>query len=288
MDVIASPGEMRTAAAAFRRENLTLGLVPTMGFFHEGHLSLIRRARAECERVVVSVFVNPTQFGPGEDFERYPRDLSRDQELAADAGVDIMFTPTTENMYPEGYATYVVVERLGDRLCGARRPGHFRGVATVVAKLFHLCRPTVAYFGQKDYQQAIIIKRLAADLDFDVAVEVLPTVREADGLAMSSRNAYLSSPERSQATCLYRALVRAQQLSAAGENRPAKFVDEMSAVVAAEPAARVEYAEVLDAEELVPVEEVSEGALAALAAFVGPTRLIDNTLLGKDKLTPEL
>jgi len=217
MDVIASPGEMRTAAAAFRRENLTLGLVPTMGFFHEGHLSLIRRARAECERVVVSVFVNPTQFGPGEDFERYPRDLSRDQELAADAGVDIMFTPTTENMYPEGYATYVVVERLGDRLCGARRPGHFRGVATVVAKLFHLCRPTVAYFGQKDYQQAIIIKRLAADLDFDVAVEVLPTVREADGLAMSSRNAYLSSPERSQATCLYRALVRAQQLSAAGE-----------------------------------------------------------------------
>lgn len=259
-----------------------------MGYFHEGHLSLMRRARADCQRVVVSLFVNPTQFGPDEDLGRYPRDFERDRELAAAESVDIIFAPAAEDMYAEGYATYVDVERLTEVLCGARRPGHFRGVATVVAKLFNICRPTAAYFGQKDYQQAQVIKKLAADLDFDVKIEVLPIVREVDGLAMSSRNKYLSPEERRQATCLFRALSRAQELSAAGETRPAKFVDEMAAVIAAQPSVRVDYAEVVHPQELTPVAAVEEGSVAAVAAFVNGTRLIDNTVLGKENLRAEV
>jgi len=259
-----------------------------MGYFHEGHLSLMRRARADCRRVVVSLFVNPTQFGPSEDLERYPRDFERDRELAAAEGVDIIFAPATEDMYPEGYATYVDVERLTDGLCGALRPGHFRGVATVVAKLFNICRPTAAYFGQKDYQQAQVIKKLAADLDFDVEVEVLATVREADGLAMSSRNEYLTPEERRQATCLFRALARAQELFAAGETRPAKIVDELTVTITAQPAARVDYAEVIHPQELTPVTTVEKGAVAAVAAFVNETRLIDNTILGEEDLRAEV
>jgi pantoate--beta-alanine ligase len=259
-----------------------------MGYFHEGHLSLMRRARADCQRVVVSVFVNPTQFGPSEDLGRYPRNFERDRELAAAEGVDIVFAPPAKDIYPEGYATHVDVERLSEGLCGASRPGHFRGVATVVAKLFNICRPTAAYFGQKDYQQAQVIKRLAADLNFDVEIEVLPIVREADGLAMSSRNQYLEPEERRQATCLFRALARAQELFAAGETRSAKFVDEMTAVVAAQPAVRVEYAQVIHPRELTPVAAVEQGAVAAVAAFVNKTRLIDNTILGKENLQAEV
>jgi len=288
VEILKSPREMRTAAEGFRRRNFSLGLVPTMGYFHEGHLSLMRRARADCRRVVVSLFVNPTQFGPSEDLERYPRDFERDRELAAAEGVDIIFAPATEDMYPEGYATYVDVERLTDGLCGALRPGHFRGVATVVAKLFNICRPTAAYFGQKDYQQAQVIKKLAADLDFDVEVEVLATVREADGLAMSSRNEYLTPEERRQATCLFRALARAQELFAAGETRPAKIVDELTVTITAQPAARVDYAEVIHPQELTPVTTVEKGAVAAVAAFVNETRLIDNTILGKEDLRAEV
>ncbi len=259
-----------------------------MGYFHEGHLSLMRRARADCQRVVVSLFVNPTQFGPSEDLGRYPRDFERDRELAAAEGVDIVFAPAAKDIYPEGYATYVDIERLSEGLCGASRPGHFRGVATVVAKLFNICRPTAAYFGQKDYQQAQVIKRLAADLNFDVEIEVLPIVREADGLAVSSRNQYLEPEERPQATCLFRALARAQELFAAGETQPAKFVDEMTAVVAAQPAVRTDYAEVIHPQELTPVATVEEGAVAAVAAFVNETRLIDNTILGKEDLRAEV
>lgn len=288
MEVVTSPREMRTEAEELRRKNSSLGLVPTMGYFHEGHLSLMRRARADCQRVVVSVFVNPTQFGPSEDLGRYPRDFERDRELAAAEGVDIVFAPAAKDIYSEGYATYVDVERLSEGLCGASRPGHFRGVATVVAKLFNICRPTAAYFGRKDYQQAQVIKRMAADLNFYVEIEVLPIVREADGLAMSSRNRYLEPEERRQATCLFRALAGAQELFAAGETQPAKFVDEMTAVVAAQPAVRVEYAQVIHPRELTPVAAVEEGAVAAVAAIVNETRLIDNTILGKENLRAEV
>jgi pantoate--beta-alanine ligase len=275
---------MRRAAEALRRGGASLGLVPTMGYFHAGHLSLMRRARAECRRVVVTLFVNPAQFGPGEDLARYPRDFERDRDLAAAEGVDVLFAPDAAAMYPEGYATYVDVERLTVGLCGASRPGHFRGVATVVAKLFNLCRPSRAYFGRKDYQQAQVIKRLAADLDCGVEIEVLPIVREADGLALSSRNAYLSPAERRQATCLYRALARAQELFAAGERAPARYIAAMAAVVAAEPDARLDYAELVHPEELTPVRAAEAGSVAALAVFINQTRLIDNTALGEDEL----
>jgi pantoate--beta-alanine ligase len=275
---------MQSKAEEFRRKKLSLGLVPTMGYFHEGHLSLMRRARADCDVVVVSLFVNPTQFGPGEDFHHYPRDVERDERLAAAEGVDVMFAPEAADMYAEGYATYVNVERLTDVLCGARRPGHFRGVATVVAKLLNICRPTVAYFGRKDYQQAQVIRRLAADLNCGVKIEVLPIVREADGLAMSSRNSYLSPEERRQATCLYRTLARAQALFAEGERRPAKFLDEMAAVVKAEPAAEIDYVEIVHPFELTPVPKVEAGSVAALAAFINKTRLIDNTIIGEEDL----
>ncbi|NIT35368.1 MAG: pantoate--beta-alanine ligase [candidate division Zixibacteria bacterium] len=284
MEIVTSPREMQTKAEEFRRKKLSLGLVPTMGYFHEGHLSLIRRARADCDVVVVSLFVNPTQFGAGEDFERYPRDIERDERLATAEGVDVMFAPEATDMYAEGYTTYVDVERLTEVLCGARRPGHFRGVATVVAKLLNICRPEVAYFGRKDYQQAQVIKRLAADLNYGVKIEVLPIVREADGLAMSSRNSYLSPEERRQATCLYRALARAQALFAEGERRPAKFLDEMAAVAKAEPAAEIDYIEIVHPLELTPVPKVEAGSVAALAAFINKTRLIDNTIIGEEDL----
>lgn len=284
MDVITSPAVMRRTAEELRRDNASLGLVPTMGYFHEGHLSLVRRARADCKWVVVSLFVNPTQFGPGEDLDRYPRSFERDKELAAATGADVLFAPDAEAMYAEGYATYVCVERLTDRLCGASRPGHFRGVATVVAKLLNCCRPTRAYFGRKDYQQGQVIKRLVADLNFDVEIDLLPTVRETDGLAMSSRNEYLSPAERRQATCLYRAVARAQELFAEGAREPARYVAEMKAVVAAEPDARLDYAEVVHPEELAPVAEVEPGSVAALAVYINETRLIDNTALGEEDL----
>jgi pantoate--beta-alanine ligase len=275
---------MREAAEALRRADLRLGLVPTMGYFHEGHLSLMRRARAECDRVVVSLFVNPAQFSPGEDLGRYPRDFERDCDLAAAEGVDLLFAPETNDVYPPGFATYVDVERLTEGLCGASRPGHFRGVATVVAKLFNLCRPAVAYFGQKDYQQAQVIRRLVADLDFGLQVEVLPIVREPDGLAMSSRNQYLSADERRQATCLYRALVRAAELFASGETRTDRLVAQMRAVVEAEPAARVDYAAIVDAYELAPLRRAAPGAVAAVAVYFNDTRLLDNAILGTDEL----
>ncbi len=288
MEIVRSPGDMRNTAEEFRRKNLSLGLVPTMGFFHEGHLSLIRSARAACQRVVVSLFVNPTQFAPGEDFDRYPRDFERDRKLAAAEGVDVMFAPASEDIYPEGYATYVEVERLTDGLCGARRPGHFRGVATIVAKLFNICLPTTAYFGQKDYQQAQVIKRMAKDLDFGVGIEILPIIRETDGLAMSSRNKYLSPEERRQATCLYGALVRAQELFAAGETKPGRYSDEMKALIGTQPSVRLDYAEVVHPLELTPVSAVERGMVAVVAAFVEETRLIDNTILGEEELGAEV
>ena len=278
--VVNDIAEVRAAIVEARETGKTVGLVPTMGALHEGHLSLVRASAAECGFTVISVFVNPTQFGPGEALEPYTQDLENDVKLAADAGADLIFAPTAGAMYAAGYATYVEVERLTDGLCGAGRPGHFRGVTTVVTKLFNICKPDVAYFGQKDAQQATIIKRMTLDLDMDVEVRVLPTVREPDGLAMSSRNKYLSGEERLQATCLYRALQKAEELYAAGVRSADSMTTEITAIVEAEQDTRIDYISVVDAEELLPIEEITAPALVALAVFVGDTRLIDNVILG--------
>jgi pantoate--beta-alanine ligase len=265
------------------RQNLPepLGLVPTMGYLHEGHLSLVRVARRECASVVVSIFVNPTQFGPQEDLERYPRDLPRDLTLLEAEGVDVVWTPTPQIMYPEGYQTWVTVEQIAAPLEGAMRPGHFRGVATVVAKLFNAVQPQRAYFGQKDAQQALVIRRLVADLNFPIQVVVCPTVREADGLAMSSRNVYLNPQERQAATVLYRALTAAQAAYEAGQRNADHLRQVMQAVLNGEPLARAQYVSCARLEDLQEWQgEVSGAALLSLAVFIGQTRLIDNLVIG--------
>jgi pantoate--beta-alanine ligase len=276
-----SKAELRAALATPRAAGRTIGLVPTMGFLHQGHLSLLRAARAECDVVVMSLFVNPTQFGPGEDLERYPRDEERDLSLAAEAGVDLVFAPSPEEMYPAGFATAVEV---GGELTGvldgdpARRgPGHFRGVTTVVAKLLNAVGPDVAYFGQKDAQQAAVIRRMVRDLDFPVRIEVLPTVREPDGLAMSSRNAYLDPAERERATALSRALATVAREARTGSLSAALQAGRgVLAAAGIEP----EYLEARDAETLEPVAELGERpVLVAVAAPIGAARLIDNVLL---------
>ena len=270
--------ERRMAAASLGR-SFAVGLVPTMGFLHEGHLSLAARARAENDLVVMSIFVNPTQFGPGEDFDRYPRDLEHDLQLAGDVGVDVVFHPLSSDMYDPGHCTWVDVEGLADHLCGARRPGHFRGIATVVTKLFGLCRPERAYFGQKDVQQARLIRRMAADLDLGVDVVVCPIVREPDGLAMSSRNVYLTPAERAQAPILHRALCEAEAALAAGERDAEAVKATVLSVLAEAPLARVDYVEVVAADDLQPVDVIAGEVVVAVAVRFGSTRLIDNVLL---------
>ena len=279
MKLVKTVGEVREAVGAARREEKSIGFVPTMGYLHEGHLALIRRARAENGFVVVSIFVNPTQFGPAEDFDRYPRDLDRDLDLCRAAGVDLVFAPEVAEMYPPGYQTYVEVEKLSQGLCGASRPGHFRGVATVVTKLFNIVAPDRAYFGEKDAQQLRVIKRMVADLNLPVAIVPVPTVREPDGLAMSSRNTYLSPDERRAALVLYRALSLAAELFAQGERRAEVLLTRMRELIAAEPLARIDYVAVVDDETLTPVEEIDRPVLVALAVFIGRTRLIDNLVL---------
>jgi pantoate--beta-alanine ligase len=279
VSVIRSKRELRAALAEARRAGRTIGLVPTMGYLHAGHLSLLSAARAECEVVVMSLFVNPTQFGPGEDLDRYPRDEQRDLRLAGEAGVDFVYAPAVAEVYPEGFSTAVEVGgNLTEVLDGdpARRgPGHFRGVTTVVAKLFNTVGPDVAYFGQKDAQQAAVVRRMVRDLDFPVRIEVMPTVREADGLAMSSRNAYLDEPAREQATALSRALAAAE--GAAG-SLPAALAAARAELAAA--AVEPEYLEARDAESLEPVAELNgRPVLVAVAARVGGARLIDNVLI---------
>jgi pantoate--beta-alanine ligase len=280
---VPAPDELRDALAAPRHAGRTIGLVPTMGYLHEGHLSLLRAARAECDVVVMSLFVNPTQFGAGEDLERYPRDERRDAELAAEAGVDLIYAPPVERVYPEGFSTTVEVGGLTEVLCGdpARRgPEHFRGVTTVVAKLFNSVQPDVAYFGRKDAQQLAVIRRMACDLDFPVRIEGLPIVREPDGLAMSSRNAYLGLDERRRATALSRALAAVERVAGAGSLKAALAAGrEVLADAGIEP----EYFEARDAETLQPVAEPNgRPILVALAARVGRARLIDNTELPAD------
>jgi len=258
----------------------TFGLVPTMGYLHEGHLSLVRRARAENDVCVAWIFVNPTQFTPGEDFERYPRDEDRDTRLLEAEGVDILFVPSVEEIYPPGFSTVVEVRGIiTEHLEGQFRPGHFRGVTTVVSKFFHIMQPDRAYFGQKDAQQVAVIKKLVRELDFGIEIVVCPTVREPDGLAMSSRNAYLERSERKAATVLYRALSAAEQLFRQGGRRGGALRTAMTNILATQPQARPDYVSVADPETLDELDLVTGRALASLAVYIGPTRLIDNVVL---------
>lgn len=247
-----------------------------MGALHEGHLSLVRAARAACDVVAVSIFVNPTQFGPTEDLAKYPRSFEQDRELLEREGVDSLFSPTVEEMYPAGAVTWVSVEELSGKLDGRSRPGHFRGVTTVVAKLFHIIEPDVAFFGQKDAAQVAVIKRMVRDLNFPIAIEVCPILREPDGLAMSSRNAYLDARQRQQALVLHRSLGTVKELADSGERNAIRLIEAGLAEFAKEPSVRLDYFEIVDPETLDSMEEISRGALVAVAAFVGTTRLIDN------------
>lgn len=255
-----------------------LGFVPTMGALHEGHASLVRRSAAENARTLVSIFVNPTQFGPNEDLAKYPRTLEADLKLCEQAGADAVFTPTKEMMYPPGFCSWVTVEGLGDRLCGASRPGHFKGVTTVVSKLFHIVEPTRAYFGQKDAQQALILRRMVRDLDMPLELIVCPIVREPDGLAMSSRNRYLSEDERRRAVGLSKALFQAQRMFQAGTTAAAVLRGQLI-ITLEEYVDKLDYAELVDADSLQPVTEITGPTLIAVAAWVGGTRLIDNVIV---------
>jgi pantoate--beta-alanine ligase len=273
--------EMRSASRAARQAGKRLGLVPTMGALHAGHLSLIQAARTSCDAVAASIFVNPTQFGPNEDLAKYPRSFEHDRELLEREAVDFLFSPTVEEMYPAGFVTWVTVEDLSGKLDGRSRPGHFRGVTTVVAKLFHIVEPDAAFFGQKDAAQVAIIRRMVRDLNLPVQIVICPIVREPDGLAMSSRNAYLDPRQRQQALVLHRSLLRVQQLAEAGETSAARLLAVAHQEFAHGGSVRLDYLEIVNPDSLDPVEEVSGGALVAVAAYVGSTRLIDNILLGK-------
>jgi pantoate--beta-alanine ligase len=272
---------MRAASRAARRTGKRLGFVPTMGALHEGHLSLVRAARSSCDALAASIFVNPTQFAPNEDLAKYPRSFERDRELLEREGVELLFAPPVEEMYPAGAVTWVTVEGLSDKLDGRSRPGHFRGVATVVAKLFHIVEPDAAFFGQKDAAQVAIIRRMVRDLNLPTEIVVCPIVRESDGLAMSSRNAYLDADQRKRALALHRALTRVQRMADAGQRKTSELVAAGRAEFAGESSVRLDYLEIVDPDTLDPVDSISSGALVAVAAFVGSTRLIDNILLGK-------
>jgi pantoate--beta-alanine ligase len=285
MEIINRRKRMSSIARKIRREeDRKIGLVPTMGALHEGHLSLIHEARAMCDVVVVSIFVNPTQFGPKEDFASYPRDLARDASLLAEYNVDYVFAPTVEEIYPPGASTFVVVDGLSEQLEGASRPGHFRGVATAVTILLHTAKPNFAFFGQKDAQQAIIINRVVRDLAFDTEIVVIPIVREHDGLALSSRNQYLNEEERKAATVLHRALSLANTAYQEGEHSATRLIETVRSAIEAEPLARIDYVSVNDAETLEKLDKIdARPGLVSLAAFIGNTRLIDNIVLGKAK-----
>ena len=278
MEIIRTVADMKARAAAWKAEGLSIGLVPTMGSLHEGHESLMDAARAASDRVVVSVFVNPIQFGPGEDYEAYPRDLERDARICERHGVDVVFHPEGDDMYAPAHNTFVVMETLTDSLCGASRPGHFRGVCTVVTKLFNIVQPHRAFFGQKDAQQLAIIKRMVADLNMNVTVVGCPIVREADGLAKSSRNAYLSAEERQAALVLSRAIFAGKAAVEAGERDAAALKALMGGIIEAEPLARIDYVEVVDGVTMQPTDAIGAMALVAMAVYIGSTRLIDNFL----------
>lgn len=277
MDIIKSIGDLRKTVRNARSAGRTIGVVPTMGYLHEGHLSLMRRARQENDLVVATVFVNPTQFGPNEDFAAYPRDTQRDIDLMQAENVDIAFMPEAEDLYPDGYATYVEVQGpMTQTLCGASRPGHFKGVTTIVAKLFHLTAPHRAYFGQKDAQQVAVIRQMARDLDFDLEVVACPTVREPDGLAMSSRNSYLSESQRADAVVISQALFEARDMIAAGQTQAGPVIDHIRMRIEAVAQAGVDYLAVVDVNTLHDIEVLEGSVLVAVAVKFGNTRLIDN------------
>jgi pantoate--beta-alanine ligase len=279
MQVLPSIAEMRAACRALRQNGLSLALVPTMGALHAGHISLVHAARTECDVVAASIFVNPTQFGPNEDFAQYPRALERDCALLEAEGVALVFAPSVEEMYPQGATTFVEVGGVGERLDGASRPGHFRGVATVVAKLFLIVAPDKAFFGQKDAAQVAVLRSMVRDLNFGLELVVCPTVREPDGLALSSRNRYLAPEERKRALVLSTALNVIAATYHAGQNAVARLLESGRSVLADEPEVRIDYLEIVDPNTLLPLAEAVTGALVAVAAYVGSTRLIDNTIL---------
>jgi pantoate--beta-alanine ligase len=276
MQVVRAIAELR---ALRRKLTGTVGFVPTMGYLHEGHVALVRQARRENSVVIASIYVNPTQFGPKEDCLAYPRDLDRDLELLRKEGIDIVFAPPDDEMYPRQFSSWVDVEKVTERLEGASRPGHFRGVATIVAKLFNVVQPTRAYFGQKDAQQVVVIKTMAADLNMDLEIVTVPTVRESDGLAMSSRNIHLSPKERQAATILFKALALAQRLARGGEKDAERIRDQMAALIQREPLAHLDYVSIADAENLEELALLDRPAVASLAVRIGRTRLIDNIQL---------
>lgn len=282
MKIISSIAEMQQTALSLKRSGKQIVYVPTMGFLHEGHASLLREGRRRGDILVLSIFVNPIQFGPNEDLDRYPRNLDGDCAIAQECGVDIVFTPTATEMYPTGFQTAIRVKELALPLCGASRPGHFDGVSTVVTKLFNIIQPDLALFGKKDFQQLAVIRRMVADLSIPVNVVGMPIIRDADGLAMSSRNAYLSPDQRQSALCLSKAIQRVREQFTAGERTAAKLLQTARDLIIAEPAAAIDYLEFRDADTLETVTTVSDNTLMALAVKIGITRLIDNTLLGDE------
>ncbi|NMB41135.1 MAG: pantoate--beta-alanine ligase [Firmicutes bacterium] len=280
MLLVTEIASLKNIIKAKKQKGLTIGLVPTMGFLHEGHLSLMRAAAAENDFVVGSIFVNPLQFGIGEDYEEYPRDLENDTKLAKSAGCDLIFSPTVKEMYPSGYATFIQVERLTEGLCGASRPGHFVGVTTVVAKLFNLVRPNRAYFGQKDAQQAFVLIKMVEDLNMNLDIVVLPTVREPDGLALSSRNKYLTPGQRKEAAVIYKSLKEAESQIKKGERKTKAIRENITKSILLAKHAEVDYVEIVDCQDLSPISTINKGrCLIAVAAKFGKTRLIDNILV---------
>ena len=279
MNTIQSVSDMQQWACATREAEKKIAFVPTMGFLHEGHVALMREGKRRGDYLVVSIFVNPTQFGVGEDYEDYPRDLKGDTEKVLSACGDIIFAPSVKEMYPSGYQTFVAVEKVTQNLCGASRPTHFQGVTTVVAKLFNIVKPHVAIFGEKDYQQLVTIRQMTRDLNFDIEIIGMPTIREEDGLAMSSRNKYLSPEERKQALCLFSALNQVEKLFQGGEKNPKKLIDRAAEIIRVQPAAAIDYVKVCHPETIEDLEWIDDRALMALAVKIGKTRLIDNRVL---------
>ncbi|UNC91814.1 pantoate--beta-alanine ligase [Candidatus Contubernalis alkaliaceticus] len=279
MIIIRTIPELKEAIGKVRSMGRTIGFVPTMGYLHQGHLSLVKAAVKECDFVAVSIYVNPIQFGVGEDFESYPRDLTADAQMCQQEGVDLIFSPGDQDMYPGGYASFVEVEQLTQGLCGRGRPGHFRGVTTVVTKLFNLLEPDIAYFGQKDAQQALVLKKMVEDLNMNLTLKIMPTLRDEDGLAMSSRNVYLSLEEREAALVLFKSLTRAEEMIQGGVRKASKISGAMKEIIAGEPSAHLEYIEIVDTHKLDTMEELEAEVLIALAVRVGQTRLIDNMIV---------
>lgn len=271
--------EVKEVVKELKSQGKRIGFVPTMGCLHEGHLSLVRESLRKTDFTIVSIFVNPTQFGPKEDFKEYPRDLKKDAEILEREGVDFLFAPDADEIYPKGYKTYVEVHDLQDKLCGRSRPEHFRGVCTVVLKLFNIVHPDISFFGQKDAQQAIVLKRMVKDLDLDVKIEVLPVVREEDGLALSSRNTYLNPEEREAALSLSKSLREAGLMIEKGERDSEKIIQRMREIIGEEPLTKIDYIEIVDMDELSPITRIEKEALIALAAFIGKVRLIDNAII---------